>query len=162
MISGDSVQLQQVLMNLMINGIEAMKDTGGELTVTSKSTEDSHVLITVSDLGVGLPAIGAEHIFEAFFTTKPEGTGLGLAISQTIIESLGGRLWVTANAERGTTFQLTLPADAFTAGRMPSSVMDFTDPIIRPAFFFGTRGPEEIDRTSLSDELIGSSTPPVG
>jgi len=107
-IRADSVQLQQVLINLMVNGIEAMRDTAGELTVTSKST-DGQVLIGVSDLGIGLPGEGTEHIFEAFFTTKPDGTGLGLSISRTIIELHGGRLWASANAGRGATFQFTLP-----------------------------------------------------
>jgi signal transduction histidine kinase len=115
-ISANFIQLQQVLMNLMMNGIEAMKDRGGELTVRSKSTEDGQVLTAVSDVGGGLPAEGTEHIFEAFFTTKPEGTGLGLSISRTIIESHDGRLWASANAGRGATFQFTLP----TRGRVRS------------------------------------------
>jgi signal transduction histidine kinase len=109
-VSADSVQLQQVLINLMVNAIEAMEDMGGELTVRSKRSEGGQVLIAVSDLGFGLPAEGTEHIFEAFYTTKPKGTGLGLSISRTIIESHGGRLWATANAGRGATFQFTLPA----------------------------------------------------
>ncbi|HEY4049561.1 MAG TPA: ATP-binding protein [Acidobacteriaceae bacterium] len=109
-ISADPVQLQQALMNLMVNGMDAMKDTGDELTVRSNRTEEGQVLIAVSDRGVGLPAEGTEHIFEAFFTTKPEGTGLGLSISRTIIESHGGRLWASANAGRGATLQFTLPA----------------------------------------------------
>jgi signal transduction histidine kinase len=109
-ISADSVQMQQVLINLMVNAIEAMEDMGGELTVRSKRSEGGQVLIAVSDLGFGLPAEGTEHIFEAFYTTKPKGTGLGLSISRTIIESHGGRLWATANAGRGATFQFTLPA----------------------------------------------------
>jgi signal transduction histidine kinase len=109
-VSADSVQLQQVLINLMVNAIEAMEDMGGELTVRSKRSEGGQVLIAVSDLGFGLPAEGIEHIFKAFYTTKPKGTGLGQSISRTIIESHGGRLWATANAGRGATFQFTLPA----------------------------------------------------
>jgi PAS domain S-box-containing protein len=110
-IPGDRVQLQQVLMNLMLNGIEAMKDTGGELTIRSKKTEDGQMLLSVSDLGVGLPVENAERIFDAFFTTKAQGTGMGLSISRRIIESHGGRLWACANAERGATFQFTIPAE---------------------------------------------------
>jgi signal transduction histidine kinase len=108
-IAADRVQLQQVLMNLMLNGIEAMKDTGGELTVTTKRTGDGQLLTAVIDSGIGLPADKAERLFEAFFTTKPQGTGMGLSISRRIIESHGGRLWASANTERGATFQFTLP-----------------------------------------------------
>jgi two-component system sensor kinase FixL len=107
-ISADRVQLQQVLMNLMLNGIEAMKEGSGELNVASMRTEDG-LHITVSDSGIGLPEAGPERIFEAFFTTKPDGTGMGLSISRRIIESHGGRLWASANAGRGATFQFVLP-----------------------------------------------------
>jgi signal transduction histidine kinase len=107
-VSADRVQLQQVLMNLMLNGIEAVKDTTGELTVQSQQDEDGRVLISVSDTGVGLPAENADRIFDAFFTTKPQGTGMGLAITRSIIESHGGRLWASPNADRGTTFYFTL------------------------------------------------------
>jgi signal transduction histidine kinase/DNA-binding NarL/FixJ family response regulator len=110
-ISADRVQLQQVLMNLMLNGIEAMKEESGELSVTSTRTEDSELLVAVSDSGIGLPDIGPERIFEAFFTTKRDGTGMGLSISRRIIESHGGRLWASANAGRGATFQFTLPME---------------------------------------------------
>jgi signal transduction histidine kinase len=109
MVSVDFVQLQQVLINLMINGIEAMHNAGGELTVSSRTAEDGQILVSVSDTGIGLPAGGIDHVFEAFFTTKPEGTGLGLSISRTIVELHGGRLWAGANAGRGATFQFTLP-----------------------------------------------------
>jgi PAS domain S-box-containing protein len=104
----DRVQLQQVLMNLMLNGIEAMQETGGELTVTSKKTVDGQLLISVVDSGVGITPAQADRIFEAFFTTKPNGTGMGLSISRKIIESHGGRLWVSPNPQRGATFQFTL------------------------------------------------------
>jgi PAS domain S-box-containing protein len=107
-IPADRVQLQQVLMNLMLNGIEAMKDTGGELSVTSKRTADGQLLISVSDSGIGIAPDRADRIFEAFFTTKPQGTGMGLSISRKIIESHGGRLWASANSGRGATFQFTL------------------------------------------------------
>ncbi|HVN17965.1 MAG TPA: ATP-binding protein [Dongiaceae bacterium] len=111
MVSADFVQLQQVLINLMTNGIEAMHDTGGELTVTSRTTEEGEIVIAVSDTGIGLPAGEIDQIFEAFFTTKTEGTGLGLSISRAIVELHGGRLWAGTNAGRGATFQFTLPVD---------------------------------------------------
>ena len=108
-VRADRVQLQQALMNLMLNGIEAMNDTSGELSVRSKTTEDGQLLVSVSDCGIGLPVKQVERIFDAFFTTKPHGTGMGLSISRTIIESYGGHLWATPNAERGATFHFTLP-----------------------------------------------------
>jgi PAS domain S-box-containing protein len=108
-IAGDRVQLEQVLMNLMLNAIEAMHDAKGDLTITSQSTDDGHLSISVSDTGVGIPADKVDRIFDTFFTTKPQGTGMGLAISRSIVESHGGRLWATSNSERGSTFQFTLP-----------------------------------------------------
>lgn len=108
-VMADRVQLQQVLMNLMLNGIEAMRDTAGELSIKSQLAEDGQLLISVTDTGVGLPAGRVDQIFNPFFTTKSQGTGLGLAITRSIVESHGGRLWATANSGRGTTFQLTLP-----------------------------------------------------
>ena len=111
-ITADRVQLQQVLMNLMLNGIEAMKDSGGELIVKSELDQDGQVLISVSDNGVGLPPEKADHIFDAFFTTKPQGTGMGLAISRSIVESHGGRIWATPNSGPGATFRFTLPYQA--------------------------------------------------
>ena len=107
----DRVQLQQVLMNLMLNGIEAMKGVGGELVVTSKRTDGGQLLISVRDSGVGLPIEETERLFMAFFTTKPQGTGMGLAICRSIIESHGGRLWASANTGPGATFQFTLPPE---------------------------------------------------
>jgi PAS domain S-box-containing protein len=109
---GDRVQLQQVLMNLMMNSIDAMKDVNGrrELTVQSQRDENGQVLISVTDTGIGLPPQQADQIFNAFFTTKPHGTGMGLRISRSIIESHGGRLWATGASGRGATFQFTLPA----------------------------------------------------
>jgi len=100
------------LMNLMLNGIEAMQGTGGELTAASRRTKDGQLLISVSDTGIGLSIDEGERIFEAFFTTKPRGTGMGLSISRRIIESHGGRLWASANTGRGATFQFTLPVEA--------------------------------------------------
>ncbi|RZU43727.1 two-component regulator propeller domain-containing protein [Edaphobacter modestus] len=111
-IAADRVQVQQVLINLMLNGIEAMKETGGVLTVKSQLGQDGRVMISVSDTGVGLPAEKADQIFDAFFTTKPQGSGMGLAISRSIVQSHGGRLWATANDGRGAAFHFTLPTAA--------------------------------------------------
>jgi len=109
----DRVQLQQVFMNLMLNGIEAMKDiaTGSELTVSSQRGEAAQVLISVADAGVGLPPEIAANIFDAFYTTKPQGTGMGLPISRSIVESHGGRLWATPNSGLGAVFLFTLPSE---------------------------------------------------
>jgi signal transduction histidine kinase len=96
-------------VNLMHNGIEAMPDGSGELSVSSGRTDDGQLLISVSDSGIGFSGENLEHIFAAFFTTKPTGTGMGLSISRRIIESHGGRLWASANIGRGATFQFTLP-----------------------------------------------------
>jgi PAS domain S-box-containing protein len=110
----DRVQLQQVLMNLMINGIDAMKDVVGtrELTIKSQRAENDQILVSVNDTGVGLPPQQSDQVFEAFFTTKPHGTGMGLAISRSIVESHGGRLWAGNNSPRGASFCLALPANA--------------------------------------------------
>jgi signal transduction histidine kinase len=118
-IKADRVQLQQVFMNLMLNAIEAMKDSGGELTVKSEM-QDCQLQFSVSDTGVGLPSQEGEQIFSAFFTTKPQGSGMGLAISRSIVESHGGRLWATANNRRGATFQFTLPIEV--SGSTPLAV----------------------------------------
>ena len=113
-VMGDRVQLQQVLMNLMMNSIDAMKDVEGtrELAIQSQRGENGQVLISVSDSGVGLPPQQAEQIFDAFFTTKPHGTGMGLRISRSIVESHGGRLWAIDNPRRGARFCFTLPTKA--------------------------------------------------
>jgi len=110
-VTADRVQLQQVLMNLMLNAIEAMKETGGVLMVKSQRDENGRVLISVSDTGVGLPGDKADQIFNAFFTTKPQGSGMGLAISRSIVESHGGRLWATSHDGCGATFSFTLPCE---------------------------------------------------
>ena len=112
-VSADRVQLQQVLMNLMLNGMEAMSEGGGALTIRTR-LQDSEVMVSVSDTGVGIPGDQVEHIFSAFVTTKAGGTGMGLPISRTIMESHGGRLWATANPDRGATFHFTLLTDAET------------------------------------------------
>jgi len=110
-IMGDRVQLQQVLMNLIVNSIDAMKEVDGarELAVKSQRTEKEEVLVSVSDTGVGLPPEQTEQIFNAFFTTKPHGTGMGLRISRSIVESHGGRLWASENSPRGASFCFTIP-----------------------------------------------------
>ena len=109
MIMSDRVQLQQVLMNLMLNAIEAMKETGGSLLVKSRLNEEGLFQVSVSDTGPGLPAMKEKQIFEPFFTTKPQGSGMGLAICRSIVESHGGRLWAVANSDRGACFNFTLP-----------------------------------------------------
>jgi signal transduction histidine kinase len=106
----DRVQLQQVLMNLMLNGIEAMKDTGGVLTVKSQLSEGGQIQISTHDTGPGLPMGEADQIFDAFFTMKPQGSGMGLAISKSIVELHGGRIWANGDGGRGATFHFTLPA----------------------------------------------------
>jgi PAS domain S-box-containing protein len=110
LIVADRVQLQQVLMNLMINGIEAMKTVDGrrELTLGTQNDSNQELLVSVEDTGIGLPPNQAGQIFNAFFTTKEHGTGMGLRISRTIIEAHGGRLWATDNYPRGAKFHFTL------------------------------------------------------
>ena len=122
-VTADRVQLQQVLMNLMLNGIEAMRESGGELLVSSRAGEDGQLTVSVRDSGVGLPPEHAHRIFTAFFTTKPEGSGMGLAISRSIVDEHGGRLWAEPNTDRGATFRFKLPlageAGAQDTGRDP-------------------------------------------
>jgi PAS domain S-box-containing protein len=108
-IVANRVQLQQVLLNLMLNALEAMKDAGGELNIRSRTDEDGRLLVSVSDTGVGLLAENAERIFDPFHTTKPQGTGMGLTITRSIVESYGGRVWASANHGAGATFSFTLP-----------------------------------------------------
>ena len=107
---GDRVQLQQVMMNLMMNGIDAMKDIDGErtLTIDTRSEPMDQLHVSVSDTGIGLPE-QHDQIFRAFFTTKSNGTGMGLSISRSIVESHGGRLWASNDSRRGATFHITLP-----------------------------------------------------
>jgi signal transduction histidine kinase len=109
-ITGDRVQLQQVLMNLMMNSIDAMRDVNRtrELTIRSWKGEND-ITVSVSDTGVGLPPQRADKIFDPFFTTKAHGTGMGLRISRSIVESHGGRLWGADNPPRGASFHINLP-----------------------------------------------------
>jgi len=111
-VMGDRLQLQQVLMNLIVNSIDAMRNVNGtrELTIDSQPGENDEVVISISDTGVGIAPQQADQIFNAFFTTKPEGTGMGLRISRSIAEAHGGRLRAVMNPSRGATFQLSLPA----------------------------------------------------
>jgi PAS domain S-box-containing protein len=117
-VMADRVQLQQVFMNLMLNAIDAMKDTGGELTITSQPGEGAELRISVSDTGVGLPTENPDQIFDSFVTTKPHGTGMGLAITRSIVESHGGRLWAIANTGPGATFLFTLLREAGDPSRL--------------------------------------------
>ena len=117
-IMGDRIQLQQVLMNLMINGMDAMKDVDGprELAICSQQAHDGQLIVSICDTGVGLPRQQADQIFDAFFTTKPHGTGMGLRISRSIIESHGGRLWAADNSPRGASFCFSLPTRTEVSG----------------------------------------------
>jgi signal transduction histidine kinase len=112
MILGDQVQLQQVIINLVMNGIEAMQsvtDRPRELVIRSLQDETQQVLVSVTDRGVGFSTEIADRLFNAFFTTKSSGMGMGLSICRSIVEAHGGRLWATANAPHGATFQFVLP-----------------------------------------------------
>jgi C4-dicarboxylate-specific signal transduction histidine kinase len=113
LILGDRIQLQQVLLNLIINAIEAMNDVRDvrELSVSSANDDSRNVLVAVRDSGPGLDPGALDRLFEAFYTTKPDGMGMGLAISHSIVEALGGRLWAEPNV-RGAVFQFTLPSGA--------------------------------------------------
>jgi signal transduction histidine kinase len=117
-ILGDRVQLQQVIINLVTNGIEAMQsvtDRPRELAIRSREDEPRQVLLSVTDCGVGISAEDADRLFTAFFTTKSVGMGMGLSICRSIMEAHGGRLWATANLPHGATFQFILPVYADTA-----------------------------------------------
>jgi len=108
---GDRVQLQQVILNLVMNGVEAMASASGgprELLIRSRPYESDKALVAVQDSGVGLDGQDLEKIFDAFYTTKPRGMGMGLAISRSIVEDHGGRLWAAPNDGPGATFQFTL------------------------------------------------------
>jgi signal transduction histidine kinase len=111
---GDREQLKQVLMNQIVNGIEAMGEGEGirELAIKSERSEDGQITVSVSDTGIGLPPVSVNQIFNAFFRTKPYSIGLGLSISRSIIEKHGGQLWAANNSSRGANFSLTLPVEA--------------------------------------------------
>jgi C4-dicarboxylate-specific signal transduction histidine kinase len=117
MILGDPVQLQQVIINLVMNGIEAMRsvtDRPRELLILSRRDE-TQVLVSVTDCGVGISAENADRLFNPFFTTKSGGMGIGLSICRSIMEAHSGRLWAMANVPQGAMFQFTLPVNADTA-----------------------------------------------
>lgn len=147
-IVADRVQLQQVFMNLMFNGIEAMTDSGGELMVKSEH-RDSQLLFSVSDTGVGLPG-EREQIFSAFLTTKPEGSGMGLAISRSIVESHSGGLWAKPNDARGATFQFSLPVATEIVQETVTAHLHSTSPQSAPA----TKGTQPPHTNDLSCGLI--------
>ena len=111
-ILGDRVQLQQVVMNLIVNSIEAMREVDGirKMVIRSQRAEHRLILVSVSDTGMGVAPQHTEQVFDPFFTTKPHGTGMGLRISRSIVASHGGRLWVDSVPGQGATFQFTLPA----------------------------------------------------
>jgi signal transduction histidine kinase len=111
-VMGDRVQLQQVLLNLVLNAIDAMSgvhDRPRELTIVSRADGSNAVLVEVGDSGIGLDPDHVERVFEAFYTTKAEGLGIGLSISRSIVEAHGGRLWATPNEPHGTVFRFSLP-----------------------------------------------------
>jgi signal transduction histidine kinase len=112
---GDRIQLQQVILNLIMNAIDAMSSVSEwprELLVATTKDESNSVLVTVRDSGIGLDPASLERMFEAFYTTKPDGMGMGLAISLTIIEAHGGQLSATPNVPHGAIFRLSLPTDS--------------------------------------------------
>jgi signal transduction histidine kinase len=111
-VGGDRVQLQQLIMNLLRNAVEAMSgvdDRARRLLVRTEPKEDDHVRLSVRDAGIGFGPDGAERLFQAFFTTKSEGMGIGLSVSRSIIESHNGRLWAEANDGPGVTFSFSIP-----------------------------------------------------
>jgi signal transduction histidine kinase len=113
LVQGDRVQLQQVILNLIVNAIEAMSAAGEgarELLISSGNAGPDGILVAVRDSGPGLAPANIEQLFEAFYTTKPSGLGMGLSICRSIIEAHGGRLWATANVPTGAVFEFTLPA----------------------------------------------------
>ena len=115
LIQGDRVQLQQVILNLIVNAVQAMSgvsEGSRELLISTGAAESDDVLVAVRDTGPGLPPSSAEHLFDAFYTTKADGMGMGLSICRSIIEAHGGRLWASANLPRGAVFQFTAPAYA--------------------------------------------------
>jgi signal transduction histidine kinase len=112
-VEGDRVQLQQVILNLMVNAVEAMRSVQEgprELSISTEQTQANGVLVAVRDSGPGLDAKNLERIFEAFYTTKSGGVGMGLSICRSIIDAHGGRLWAEANETRSAVFQFTLPS----------------------------------------------------
>ena len=115
LIQGDRVQLQQVILNLIVNAIEAMNgvsEGARELRISTETNESNGALVAVRDSGPGLDPASLEHLFDAFYTTKSSGMGMGLSICRSIIEAHGGRIWAEANVPQGATFQFTFPWQA--------------------------------------------------
>jgi signal transduction histidine kinase len=122
-VTGDRVHLQQVVLNLVMNALEAMNsitDRARELVISSRDDNQDHVEVTIQDSGIGLDADQRDRIFEAFYTTKPTGMGMGLAITRSILQAHCGRLWATANDGPGTTFHFTLPKEQKDADAEPA------------------------------------------
>jgi signal transduction histidine kinase len=122
---GDRVQVQQVIINLMINGIEAMTpvaDRTRELVIRSRPHDGNQVLVTVEDAGIGIDAADMDQLYDAFFTTKPGGMGMGLSISRSIIQGHGGQLWATPNPTHGTAFHFSVPVLATSAAVVEAAV----------------------------------------
>jgi signal transduction histidine kinase len=112
-VQGDQVELQQVVLNLILNAVEAMSsvdDAPRELSISTGRREADEILVAVRDSGPGIDPDHRDRVFDSFYTTKPSGMGLGLSICRSIVEAHGGRLWVDANEPRGAVFQFTLPA----------------------------------------------------
>ena len=111
-VRGDRIQLQQVILNLIVNAIEATSgasEGAREVLISSRKDASNGVLVAVRDSGLGLDPTSVDHLFDAFYTTKPGGMGMGLSICRSIIEAHGGRVWATANVPRGAVFHFTLP-----------------------------------------------------
>jgi C4-dicarboxylate-specific signal transduction histidine kinase len=124
LVLGDRIQLQQVILNLIMNAIEAMRgidQTQRKVLVVSRKDESKGALVEVQDSGAGLGGLALDRLFDTFYTTKPDGMGIGLAVSRTIIESHGGQLWASPNVPKGAVFQFTLPTND--EGRLPSTQM---------------------------------------
>ena len=114
LVQADRVQLQQVMLNLIVNAVEAMREVADrprELTIVSGRQDAQEVLIAVRDSGIGVDPASCDKLFDAFYTTKADGIGMGLSISRSIIEAHGGRLWATANLVHGAVFQFSLPVE---------------------------------------------------
>jgi PAS domain S-box-containing protein len=154
----DRVHLQQVLMNLMLNGIEAMSNTGGVLTIRSGLATNGLIQVSIDDTGPGLPPDKADQLFEAFFTTKPQGSGMGLSISKSIIEAHGGRIWATMNEGRGATFHFTLAPEADEANHRDISTTGTTGHGVCDRTTDGTKISEHKFEASTKSEK-GQSSP---